>query len=140
MLIWFAWPTVMLILGGLYFALFASPADYQQGETVRIMYIHVPAAWMALFVPVAGGLPLLAGFLIMIGFLGVQTLTDLFGHGAIAQPETLGAWFDRAPDSLILDQRAFWLFPLVVLVVKGAGALSLDRLLGVSPAPAARTA
>jgi heme exporter protein C len=47
---WFAWPTVMLILGGLYFALFASPADYQQGETVRIMYIHVPAAWMALFV------------------------------------------------------------------------------------------
>jgi heme exporter protein C len=35
---------------GLYFALFASPADYQQSETVRIMYVHVPAAWMALFV------------------------------------------------------------------------------------------
>jgi heme exporter protein C len=34
---------------GLYLAWFASPADYQQGETVRIMYIHVPAAWMALF-------------------------------------------------------------------------------------------
>ncbi|MGH6719242.1 MAG: heme ABC transporter permease [Alphaproteobacteria bacterium] len=33
---------------GLYLALFASPADYQQGETVRIMYVHVPAAWMAL--------------------------------------------------------------------------------------------
>ena len=33
---------------GLYFALFNSPADYQQGETVRIMYVHVPAAWMAL--------------------------------------------------------------------------------------------
>jgi heme exporter protein C len=35
---------------GLYLALFASPADYQQGESVRIMYVHVPAAWMALFV------------------------------------------------------------------------------------------
>lgn len=35
---------------GLYFSLFDSPPDYQQGETVRIMYIHVPAAWMALFV------------------------------------------------------------------------------------------
>ena len=35
---------------GLYFALFASPADYQQGETVRIMYVHVPAAWMAMFI------------------------------------------------------------------------------------------
>jgi heme exporter protein C len=35
---------------GLYLALVASPPDYQQGETVRIMYVHVPAAWMALFV------------------------------------------------------------------------------------------
>ncbi|MDA0654895.1 MAG: heme ABC transporter permease [Proteobacteria bacterium] len=34
---------------GLYLALFASPPDYQQGDSVRIMYIHVPAAWMALF-------------------------------------------------------------------------------------------
>jgi len=47
---WFAWPAGFLILGGLYFGLIASPADYQQGETVRIMYVHVPSAWMALFV------------------------------------------------------------------------------------------
>jgi len=47
---WFAWPAGLLILVGLYFALIASPADYQQGETVRIMYVHVPSAWMALFV------------------------------------------------------------------------------------------
>jgi heme exporter protein C len=33
---------------GLYFALFASPQDYQQGEMVRIMYVHVPSAWMSL--------------------------------------------------------------------------------------------
>lgn len=42
--------TVLFLALGLYFALFNSPADYQQGETVRIMYIHVPAAWMSLFV------------------------------------------------------------------------------------------
>src|ERR1019366_7499754 len=30
-------------------AFFASPPDYQQGETVRIMYIHVPAAWLSMF-------------------------------------------------------------------------------------------
>ncbi|MGH6907460.1 MAG: heme ABC transporter permease, partial [Aestuariivirga sp.] len=35
---------------GLYGALVAAPPDYQQGETVRIMYVHVPAAWMALLV------------------------------------------------------------------------------------------
>lgn len=34
---------------GLYLSLLASPPDFQQGESVRIMYIHVPAAWMALF-------------------------------------------------------------------------------------------
>ncbi|WPZ36023.1 heme ABC transporter permease [Thalassobaculum sp. OXR-137] len=37
-----------LFAAGLYYALFDSPADYQQGETVRIMYVHVPAAWAAL--------------------------------------------------------------------------------------------
>jgi heme exporter protein C len=36
--------------GGLWFALIASPADYQQGESVRIMYVHVPSAWLALAV------------------------------------------------------------------------------------------
>ena len=34
---------------GLYLAFFVAPADYQQGETVRIMYIHVPAAWLSMF-------------------------------------------------------------------------------------------
>jgi heme exporter protein C len=39
-----------LFAAGLFFALFDSPPDYQQSETVRIMYVHVPAAWMAMFV------------------------------------------------------------------------------------------
>ena len=49
----FPWSTGLAagtIAVGLWFAFFVSPADYQQGETVRIMYIHVPSAWMALFV------------------------------------------------------------------------------------------
>jgi len=46
---WIAGATVILLAAGLYLGLFASPADYQQGESVRIMYVHVPAAWMALF-------------------------------------------------------------------------------------------
>ena len=47
---WAAGATVVLMIAGLYLSLFASPADYQQGDTVRIMYIHVPSAWMALFI------------------------------------------------------------------------------------------
>ena len=54
------WPLVAvaggLIAAGLYFGLFASPPDYQQGETVRIMYMHVPAAWIATLGYVALGL------------------------------------------------------------------------------------
>jgi heme exporter protein C len=47
---WCAALTVVLIAAGLYLGLVRSPADYQQGETVRIMYVHVPSAWMALFI------------------------------------------------------------------------------------------
>jgi putative oxidoreductase len=65
----------------------------------------------------------------MIGFVVVQSLTDLYGHGGWEDAKTLGAWFDRFPDGLILDQRAFWIFILLVLVIKGAGPLSLDRAL-----------
>jgi putative oxidoreductase len=63
--------------------------------------------------------------LAMIGFVVVQSLTDIYGHGASA--ETIGTWFDRAADGLIADQRAFWVFALLVLVFKGAGPLSTDR-------------
>jgi putative oxidoreductase len=71
----------------------------------------------------------------MIGFIAVQTLTDLIGHGVWAEPATVGAWFDKIPDSVIMDQRALWIFLLSVLVVRGAGPLSLDHLLSRRGAP-----
>ena len=46
---WVTGLTVILIATGLFFAFAASPPDYQQGQTVRIMYVHVPSAWMAMF-------------------------------------------------------------------------------------------
>ena len=59
---WCSWLTLLVIAAGLYLALIAAPPDYQQGEAVRIMYVHVPAAWMALngylFVAVASGVAL----------------------------------------------------------------------------------
>ncbi len=45
---WLGVAAVGLLGYGLWLSLFNSPADYQQGETVRIMYVHVPAAWVAL--------------------------------------------------------------------------------------------
>jgi heme exporter protein C len=48
MLPWLTGGAAVLFAAGLYFALLGSPPDYQQGDTVRIMYIHVPSAWMAM--------------------------------------------------------------------------------------------
>ncbi|WP_299028937.1 DoxX family protein [uncultured Sulfitobacter sp.] len=74
----------------------------------------------------------------MIAFIALQSLTDLYGHGGWADPKVLGAWFDKVPDSIIMDQRAFWVFALLVLVIKGAGPISFDRALRKDQ-PAART-
>jgi len=61
---WCGWSALAVLAAGLYAALVVAPPDYQQGETVRIMYVHVPAAWMALgiyvFVAVASGVALVS--------------------------------------------------------------------------------
>jgi heme exporter protein C len=45
---WLGALTALLWIVGLYMALIAAPPDYQQGETVRIMFVHVPAAWWSM--------------------------------------------------------------------------------------------
>ena len=49
---WLAGAAALVVAAGLWMS-FNAPADYQQGETVRIMFLHVPAAWLALFFYVA---------------------------------------------------------------------------------------
>jgi len=64
----------------------------------------------------------------MIVFVAVQSYVDIVFHGV--DEKTIGAWFDRFPDATIMDQRALWIFLLVYLVLRGAGAISLDYLFG----------
>ncbi len=45
---WLTGLTAILFAVGLYLAFFVAPPDYQQGETVKIMFIHVPSAWLAM--------------------------------------------------------------------------------------------
>jgi heme exporter protein C len=47
---WTAALTTALLMVGLYLTFFVAPPDYQQGESVKIMYLHVPAAWLSLFI------------------------------------------------------------------------------------------
>jgi heme exporter protein C len=45
---WLGWGGALLIVGALGAGLFLSPGDYLQGDSVRIMYVHVPAAWLGM--------------------------------------------------------------------------------------------
>jgi heme exporter protein C len=69
------WAAAALVLGaGLVWGLFLSPADWQQGQTVRIMYVHVPMAWLAM-----GGYTVLAAASIM-SLIWRHPLADLFAR------------------------------------------------------------
>lgn len=99
--------------------------------TVFQWLVLVSGTWAEFLLPVAIVLGLatrLTSFG-MIGFIFVQSIVDIVGHNRSAQD--IGMWFDGNASALILDQRSLWVFVLVVLVVKGAGPLSLDRKLGL---------
>jgi len=61
---------------GMYFSFFASPPDYLQGQTVRIMYIHVPSAWLSL------GIYSLMAVCSFISIIWKHTLADIIARSA----------------------------------------------------------
>jgi heme exporter protein C len=69
---WLGGGAVIAFIAGLYFALYASPPDYQQGETVRIMYVHVPAAWVGLMLYVVMAIAS------VFGLVARHALADIF--------------------------------------------------------------
>ena len=80
---WFSVLAGVLALVGLYVAFFVAPTDATQGESYRIIFIHVPAAWMSMFI-----------YLMMAGWagLGLALNTRLSGMMASALAPT-GAMF-----------------------------------------------
>lgn len=86
-------------------------------------------AWAELLLPVliVAGLFTRLASLGMIVFIIVMSWVDITGHGVDAN--AIGAPFDGNPGATIADQRLLWCFLLLVLVLRGAGALSLDALL-----------
>lgn len=96
----------------------------QLGALYRLIAVTGTLAEFVLPALIVLGLMTRLSALGMIGFIAVQSVTDVIGHGQVAE---LGAWFDRFPNAPILDQRGLWVFVLLVLVIKGAGPISLDR-------------
>ncbi len=50
MIPWFAWLAVVFAIAGLYIGFAIAPTDFQQGEAYRIIFLHVPAAWMSMVI------------------------------------------------------------------------------------------
>lgn len=124
---------------GAYAQIFPKQMEAVLYDTSQLGAFHwavvVAGTWAEFILPALLVLGFLTRFaaLGMIGFIAVQSLTDLYGHGAIDHAATVGKLFDRLPDSVILDQRLLWVFLLLTLVVKGGGMLSLDRAFRNAP-------
>jgi heme exporter protein C len=80
---WFGWPAFLLIVAGLYGGLVLAPADYQQGDAFRILYVHAPSAWMSMFI---------YGTMAVGSFIGLVWRIKL-AHAVAAASAPVGAWF-----------------------------------------------
>lgn len=97
-----------------------------------VAYAGTYAEWLLPLLILIGLFTRLAA-LGMIGFVVVQTFVDVSGHGS-----KLGMLFDTRYE--LIDERTLWIFGLALLVIKGAGVLSIDRFLGLNTAPKTTTA
>lgn len=119
---------------GAYAQIFPRQLEAASYDVSQLGMVHwavvILGTWAEILLPLLITIGLLTRLaaLGMIGFVVVQSLTDIFGHLG-TDLKTLGAWFDRFPDGVILDQRLFWIFLLGLLVIKGAGPLSADGIL-----------
>ncbi len=80
---WFGWPAFLLIVVGLYGGLLLAPADYQQGDGFRILYVHAPSAWMSMFIYATMSIAAAIGLVWRIKL----------AHGVAAASAPVGAWF-----------------------------------------------
>jgi heme exporter protein C len=83
MIPWFAVPGFLLVAYGTYTGLFVAPADYQQGDAFRIIYVHVPAAYLSMM-----------AYMIMAVCAGIGLIWRMkLAHAVSAAAAPLGAWF-----------------------------------------------
>jgi heme exporter protein C len=80
---WLTVPGVLLIVYGVYAGLFLAPADYQQGDAFRIIYIHVPSAYLSMM-----------AYMIMAVSAAIGLIWRIkLSHAVAAAAAPLGAWF-----------------------------------------------
>lgn len=105
--------------------------SYDTSQIVFLPYglIVLLGTWAEFLLPAMIALGLFTRFssLAFIGFIIVMSYVDITGH--LVEAQTIGGFFDSVQNSAISDQRLLWVFPLLYLSLRGAGALSLDWVL-----------
>lgn len=122
-------------IAGLYLALIKSPEDYQQGEMVRIMYIHVPSAWLSLMIFVIMGLASTACLVWRASFgmyislaaapIGASFATITLISGMIWGKPIWGTWW--VWDARLTSMLILFLFYVSYLVVAG-GSYNIQKM------------
>ena len=83
MIPWFAVPGIALVVYGSYAGLFLAPVDYQQGDAFRIIYVHVPSAYLSMMT-----------YMVMAISAGIGLIWRIkLSHAVAAAAAPLGAWF-----------------------------------------------
>ena len=118
---------------GAYVTIFPKTFEAVGYDVTQLGFVHWAVAfagtWGEIILPVLIVLGLFtriaaAGMIVVVI---VQSWVDIVGHG-LAETD-IGSWFDNLPTAVIYDQRAFWIVLLLILVFRGAGPLSVDRLI-----------
>jgi putative oxidoreductase len=101
--------------------------DISQLGTLDYLIVFL-GTWAELILPllIVIGLFTRVAALGMIGFVIVQSYVDVVGHGI--DTKTFGSFFDGQSNGLVADQRFLWIFLLLLLVVRGAGPISVDAI------------
>ncbi len=148
---WLTWPGLAITLLGLGWGLLYAPADYQQGDAVRIMYIHVPCAWLstAAYAGLAGASllslvwrhPLADMAAAEIGPVGAAVTALCLATGSLWGKPMWGAWWvwdARLTSELVL----FFLYAGHIMLIRafddperGARAGAILALVGVVNLP-----
>jgi len=119
---------LVLFVIGAYLGLVKAPADYQQGDSFRIIYVHVPAAWLSLFVymvmAVAGGIGLIwrikMAFIVMISSAPIgATFTFLaLATGSLWGKPMWGTWWEW--EARLTSELVLLFLYLGIMVLYGA--------------------
>lgn len=138
---WLFWVGTALILSGIYAGLFVTPPDYLQGESVRILYVHVPAAWLGMGgwmgIAIASAVQLvwrhpLAGVAARaIALPGALFTAICLVTGSIWGRPTWGTWWEwdgRMTSMLVL---LFLYFGYIALASSGEDRTSVSRVTAI---------